>query len=172
LTPIIEALAPLLEMLGIVIGWLMPIFGFLAKVLDAVTRPIEFLADLFTWTAKVIKTFAENVGIAIWNLTHWFNQKSFKAGPGAFSSDAFSRPLVDINAYTAPANELTPITMDSITAPAAVTSSEGSATYGGAKTFNITNTIQTGMIVGEFGMREMVRLFTRMQEDILAEGTM
>lgn len=88
LAPILDALVPVFDILGMIIAAVIP-------VIDALSRPVQFVADLFGWLAQWIKYGVEQLRVFFWNLGHPFAQiESALDKPGAFTTDAFTRPLL------------------------------------------------------------------------------
>ena len=181
LAPILKALSPAIEWLAKAFIWvynkvLVPvgngilwIADKLMKELDALSRPFRFLGDLLIWVAKVVGTFGKNVGIAIWNVTHPFSQKGYAAGPGAFSSNAFSAPLRGLNYQKLNTIDMSTLNNAGATAQGTGTTGAGANyTAGRAQTFNIY--INTEAVVGEDGMDQFVLMIRNRIEQLQAVG--
>lgn len=143
LMPVIQLLAPFIQIVALMFQMLAPVLGLIAKAFIVLMSPIQFVADLFTWLSEVIKTFA-------WNIAHPFDQKD---GPGAFESDAFSglaERLAAIDQLTANGQTL----QDGYN-PSADTASQ-SANY---RVQSVTiNIYQQAPVVGSGGMDEFVTM--------------
>lgn len=164
LAPIISIVARVAAVLAGVFYKLTPVIVLVAKALTILTSPVEFLADLFNWVGGVINAFGANVGIALWNITHPFNQKGFVSGPGAFSSDAFSG-LAD---RLAAIDELAANT-GAISSSVSTTTAAQSAQY---RSQSITiNIYQQSPVVGDNGMRQFAAMIRTEFEALAYYGT-
>ncbi len=99
ITPILMMLAPVLGLVVSVLQILMPIIAVVAYVFDALSRPVEFVADLLSWLGSWISYLGNTVATAIYNIIHPFKKRSYAESPGGFESDAFTRELVDVSDY-------------------------------------------------------------------------
>ncbi len=129
---------------------LSPILNLVAKAFTILMSPVQFLGDLFSWLGEWISTLGKNIGIAIYNITHPFRQKSYASGPGSFSSDAFSGLADRLAAMDGMSSSVA--TESSTTAMATQ-----SASYTGATTVHI-NIYQQAPVVGSGGMAEFARM--------------
>jgi len=164
LAPVISIVAGVAAVLAGVFDALTPVIVLVAKALTILTSPVEFLADLFNWVGGVINAFGANVGIAMWNITHPFNQKGFVSGPGAFSSDAFSG-LAD---RLAAIGELAANT-GAISSSVSTTTASQSASY---RVQPITiNIYQQSPVVGDNGMRQFAAMIRTEFEALAYYGT-
>jgi hypothetical protein len=164
LAPVISIVAGVAAVLAGVFDALTPVIVLVAKALTILTSPVEFLADLFNWVGGVINAFGANVGIAMWNITHPFNQKGFVSGPGAFSSDAFSG-LAD---RLAAIDELAANT-GAISSSVSTTTAAQSAQY---RSQSITiNIYQQSPVVGDNGMRQFAAMIRTEFEALAYYGT-
>lgn len=152
--PILQMVSPILQMIATVISVVLtPILKAVAIAFEVLRSPAQFLGDLFTWVGKHIKTFGDNVGIAIWNITHPFNQKGFASGPGAFVSDAFTGLQDRIDAILNIGNSSM---SEGINTTSTATSVAG-ANYTGGNTITI-NIYQQAPVVGDNGMTVFARM--------------
>lgn len=150
--PIMQFLSPIMQAFAIMLQPLGPALGALAKAVTILMSPVEWLADLFSYVGEVLKVFA-------WNIAHPFQQK---AGPGEFTSDAFSSlaaRLAAIDAMMVNSQSL----QGGITTPAfgagwdaSASTASQSASY---RTQQITiNIYQQAPVVGSGGMAEFVQM--------------
>jgi predicted nucleic acid-binding Zn-ribbon protein len=150
--PIMQFLSPIMQAFAIMLQPLGPALGALAKAVTILMSPVEWLADLFSYVGEVLKVFA-------WNIAHPFQQK---AGPGEFTSDAFSglaARLAAIDAMMVNSQSL----QGGITTPAfgagwdaSASTASQSASY---RTQQITiNIYQQAPVVGSGGMAEFVQM--------------
>jgi phage-related protein len=109
IVPVFAILAPVLQMFLGVLEMFWPVLRIFVKAIDAASRPIEFLADIvgflasyFVWLGKCLADFAHNIRYVLAP-----PQNTAGAAP-TFSSDAFTRPLIDIGAWVAPTAAPTP----------------------------------------------------------------
>lgn len=155
--PIITILTPILEILGEGLSLLIPVIGFLALAIDAITRPIEFVADLFSWIGQGLVAFGKVVGYLV---SFQFDKAGKVSGPGAFSSDAFTRPLgemqsefnipdADIPGYESILGDTTSSATDSSTGNIG----GNAASYGG-NSITVNVVINAEAVVGDPGLRE------------------
>jgi hypothetical protein len=152
LLPVIELLSPFINLIALGFQTLSPIIALVAKGLTILMSPVQFVADLFGWLGEWIQTLGANIGIAIYNLTHWFDQKSYKSGPDSFSTDAFSG-LADKLAALDNIGE----TSMAASATTSATTASQSASYSGGNTITI-NIYQQAPVVGDGGMTEFARM--------------
>lgn len=90
LLPILQALTPVFEILGMVVAMLAP-------VIDALARPVEFVADLLGWLAQWLRYGIEQLRVFFYNLAHPFAPTtSTVSSPGGFTTDAFTRPITTV----------------------------------------------------------------------------
>lgn len=155
LLPVFNILGPVANILSIALQLMtIPIKAFGVAV-DFVSRPIQFLADIFQWAANVIKVGVHNLGEF---LAHPFraDKRDIWTSP-TFSSDAFTRPLVDFSAIDRAAEEARIIAeagTGGYTGPA--------ASYTQAPTINVYVDIYTEVITGETGgIRELALIINR-----------
>jgi hypothetical protein len=151
LLPVIQLLTPGIQLMATLLQILNPILKAAAIVFEILMAPVKFIADLFAWVGAVVGAFGRNVATAIWNITHWFDQRGYDSGPGAFSSDAFSglagriKAIIDGTAAT--------------TAPGTTSTSTGgttgaSATYTGGQDITL-NFYNNGNVVGNQGIVQL-----------------
>lgn len=148
--PVIQLLTPFINLIALNFQMLSPILNLVAKAFTILMSPVQFLGDLFSWLGEWISTLGKNIGIAIYNITHPFKQKSYASGPGSFSSDAFSGLEDRLAAMDGMSSSVA--TESSTTAMATQ-----SASYTGASTIHI-NIYQQAPVVGSGGMAEFARM--------------
>ena len=165
LAPIISIVAGVAAVLAGVFDALTPVIVLVAKALTILTSPVEFLADLFNWVGGVINAFGANVGIALWNISHPFNQKGFVSGPGAFSSDAFSGLDERLAAIDALATNTGAI---SGSATISTTAAQSAQYRSQSITINI---YQQSPVVGDNGMRQFAAMIRAEFEALAYYGT-
>lgn len=91
LAPILGALVPVFDLLGMIIAAVIP-------VIDALSRPIQLVADLLGWFSQWIRYGVDQLKVFFWNLNHPFNQiEATIDKPEGFITDAFTRPLLTPN---------------------------------------------------------------------------
>lgn len=150
ISPVLNMLSPIISLVALAFQLLQPLLILIAQAFTILMSPVEFLADLFTWLGEWIKTLGTNIGIAIYNLSHWFNQKSFVSGPDGFTSDAFTGLGDKLEAI---AN----ISNSDFTTTATASNSGASASYTGGNTITI-NIFQNAPIVGDGGITDFARM--------------
>jgi hypothetical protein len=150
--PIFQLLSPVIELVALVFTALTPIVALLGKVFTILMSPIEYVADLFSWLGDWLEYMGDCVAICAWNLTHWFDQKSYGASPGSFSSDAFSGLEARLAQWDSFALNDSAAS-DSVSTGTAVSS----ASYQGATQVTI-NIYQQAPVVGDGGMRAFARM--------------
>lgn len=162
---LVEALAPLFNILAQVLEFLIPVFDFLAKVIDAVTRPIEFLADALNWIVEVFKAVGHNIISFIVNLLSFGTANREYVAIPSFSSDAFSRPLVETTPPgVSPSPDTAPLPTTDDLGVGDAFAGGSPAQYGGTNlTVNVY--IEAEAIVGEPGLREFAVMINNEIED-------
>ncbi len=154
ITPVLQMISPILQVIATVLTVVLnPILKAVAIAFEVLRSPVQFLGDLFSWVGKHIKTFGDNVGIAIWNITHPFNQKGFVNGPGAFTSDAFTGLADRIDAIMNIGNS----NMAEGMTDTSTSTSVAGASYTGGNTITI-NIYQQAPVVGDNGMTAFARM--------------
>lgn len=165
---LLELLNPIFAILAGIIDFLNPVIVFFAKVLDAATRPIEFVGDLLQWLGNGLKA----LGQAIWYLiTFQWDKMGDIRWQGAFESDAFTRPLIDINDITTPTIDLA--AGNGLTTGTATTDTTGYSGTGasyGVNTYNVNITINTDVIAGEGGIRDLALMIDTELESLRTQG--
>lgn len=165
---LLELLNPIFAILAGIIDFLNPVIVFFAKVLDAASRPIEFVGDLLQWLGNGLKA----LGQAIWYLiTFQWGKMGDIRWPGAFESDAFTRPLIDINDITTPTIDLA--AGNGLTTGTATTDTTGYSGTGasyGVNTYNVNITINTDALVGEGGIRDLALMIDTELESLRTQG--
>jgi hypothetical protein len=153
---------------------LMPILIFFVKVIDIASRPIEFLADVISWLAGWISALGQFI---LYIVTFQWNKLKKVSTPGAFKSDAFTRPLIKIEKYRVDTTIDTIEIGDlgTVTTPAAEAVNTG-AVGTTASNYQVQNltlyiTVNTDVITGEGGVPELVRILYREFQGQLANGT-
>jgi len=162
---LIEALNPLFQLLAEVVSWLVPVFEILAKVVDAITRPIEWFADALTWIVEVLKAVGHNIVSFILNLLSFGAAGREYVAIPTFTSDAFTRPLIDTTGPGSgvPGTDIQTPTTDDLTDIGGFQGSNP-ANYGGTNlTVNVE--INAEAIVGEPGLREFAIMINNEIED-------
>jgi len=152
-TPILQLLSPILQYTTIQFQVLIPIIQLLTQVITILISPVKYVSDLFNWLGQWISALGQNIGIAIYNITHPTAMKSFVSGPGSFTSDAFTglKKRLDEIGNVGPADF-------GLTGTAGTTTSSGaSASYTGGNTITI-NIYQQAPVVGDAGMTEFARM--------------
>lgn len=161
LSPILAIIAPYMELLSSLLMALSPIIALMGKAITTVMAPIEYMADLFSWLGRWLKFFGDCVGVAAWNITHWFDTRSFPSSPGGFKSDAFSGLSERLNAW----DSLTLETSSSATLNPNLASSLSSSSYQGGTTITV-NIYQEAPLIGEGGMRQFATMIREELETI------
>lgn len=156
IVPVFQILAPIFEVLGLVVTTLNPILILLAKAFTILMSPVQWLADLFSWLGSWVRYLADCIYVATWNLTHWFNQKSFGSSPGGFSSDAFSGLQGRLDAI----DELAAGTSHGASDSVSTDTSLSSSGYHGGTSVTI-NIWQQAPVVGDGGMAAFARMIRR-----------
>lgn len=154
--PVFQTLAPIFEVLGLVVTTLNPILILLAKAFTILMSPVQFIADLFSWLGNWVRYLGDCIYVATWNLTHWFNRKSYGSSPGGFSSDAFSGLQGRLDAI----DELAAGTSHGASDSVSTGTSLASASYQGGTTVTI-NIWQQAPVVGDGGMAAFARMIRR-----------
>lgn len=150
--PVIQILSPAFEAVGTVIKLLTPIITLVGKAFTILSSPVQYVADLFGWLGEWLKYLGSCVAVAAWNLTHWFDQRSYGGTPGGFSSDAFSGLDSRLNQWDSMAMNSSAIS-DSTSTSTAI----GSASYQGGTSVTI-NIYQEAPVVGDGGMKDFARM--------------
>jgi hypothetical protein len=153
LMPVIQLLSPFIEMIALSFQMLSPILNLVAKAFTILMSPVQFIGDLFSWLGKWISALGTNIGVAIYNLTHWLNPKSFVAGPAGFTSDAFTGLQAKLDAID---NIGSTDLAGAATATVTQTASQ-SASYSGSNQITI-NIYQQAPIVGDGGMSAFAKM--------------
>lgn len=156
IVPVFQTLAPLFEVLGLVLTTLNPILILVAKAFTILMSPVQFIADLFSWLGKWVEYLGHCIYVATYNLTHWFSPKSFGSSPGGFSSDAFSGLQGRLDAI----DELAMGTSTGASDSVSTGTSLASASYQGGTTVTI-NIYQQAPVVGDGGMSAFARMIRR-----------
>ncbi len=164
---LLELLNPVFALLAGLIDFLNPVIVFFAKVLDAASRPIEFVGDLLQWLGNGLKA----LGQAIWYLiTFQWSKMGDIRWPGAFESDAFTRPLIDITDVTSPTIDLNQGNGFSPTTDTTTTGYSGTGASYGVNTYNVNVTINTDVIAGEGGIRDLALMIEGELESLRSQG--
>ena len=161
MAPVFQIIAPLFQLVALALNTLNPILILCAKVFTILMAPVQFVADLFSWLGDWISYLGNCIYVVCWNLTHWFNTKSFGSSPGGFSSDAFSglQQRLDNIDYMAIGGSTA--ATDSVSTSTAI----GSASYRGATSVTI-NIYQMSPVVGDGGMKAFARMIRREFEEL------
>lgn len=156
LAVVFQLLAPVVEIVGVVFELLKPIVQAVAAAFVVLMAPVEWLADLFSWLGSWLKWFGECIGVAAYNLTHWFSQKSMPSSPGGFSSDAFSNMYDRLDQiYNPTGSQLDTSTSTGVS----------NASYQGATSVTI-NIYQQAPVVGDNGMTEFAKMIRQEFEEL------
>lgn len=153
--PVFQLLSPIIELVALVFSALTPIIALVGKGLTILMSPIQYVADLFSWLGRWLSYLGDCVGVCAWNLSHWFNQRSFPSSPGGFSSDAFSGLKDRIAAWDG-FGLSNSAASDSVSVGTAISS----AGYQGATNVTI-NIYQQAPIVGDGGMRSFAKMIKK-----------
>ncbi len=152
LSPILQSLQPIFLALSGVLEALSPILILVAKAFTILMSPVQFVADLLSWLGSQIQYLGNIIAITAYNLLHPFKKKSHGAGPGAFSSDAFSG-LSDRLSNIDRIADNGSVVSDSVATSTAVSG----AVYQGATQITIT-IYQQAPVVGNGGMRAFAQM--------------
>lgn len=161
MAPVFQILAPLFQLVALALNTLNPILILCAKVFTILMAPVQFVADLFSWLGDWISYLGNCIYVVCWNLTHWFNTKSFGSSPGGFSSDAFSGLQQRLDNIDNMAIGGSTAATDSVSTSTAI----GSASYRGATSVTI-NIYQMSPVVGDGGMKTFARMIRREFEEL------
>lgn len=163
---IIDLLNPVFSILAGIIDLINPVIVVFGKVLDAASRPIEFVGDLLQWLGEGLKALGQ---LIFYLITLQWNKMGQVSWPGAFSSDAFDRPLLDTSNVTTPTIDIT--TGNGIESTGSTSSGYSStgASYG-VNTYNVNVTINTDVIAGPGGIRELALLIENEVESLRDQG--
>jgi len=150
--PVLQLLSPVIELVALVFSALTPVIALVGQALTILISPIQFVADLFSWLGRWLSYLGDCVGTCAWNLTHWFDQRSYGSSPDAFTSDAFTGLGEKLAAWESYGVSNTAVS-DSVSTGTAVSS----ASYQGATQVTI-NIYQEAPVVGEGGMRAFAKM--------------
>jgi hypothetical protein len=151
ISPVLKMLSPVIQLVAAAFSILQPFIILVAKAFTVLASPVQFMGDLFTWLGSWLKYMGDCVAVCAWNLTHWFNQKSYSASPEAFSSDAFSGLGDRLSAIDKGTSS------SYVTDSVSTGTSVSSAGYQGATQVTI-NIYQEAPIVGDGGMRQFATM--------------
>lgn len=151
ISPVLKMLSPVVQLVAAAFSILQPFIILVAKAFTVLASPVQFMGDLFTWLGSWLKYMGDCVAVCAWNLTHWFNQKSYSASPEAFSSDAFSGLGDRLSAIDKGTSS------SYVTDSVSTGTSVSSAGYQGATQVTI-NIYQEAPIVGDGGMRQFATM--------------
>ena len=147
ITPVLQILEPIIGAVVLAFDLLSPAIAAVGLVLTPLAAALEFVMDMFGFLGESLVLLGENIGIAFYNLTHWFNPKEFKT-LGSFKSDAFDNFGEKMDKwYTMMEDDQ--VVSDSVSQQIATTN----ATYTGATTVHM-NIYQNAPVVGENGMEQ------------------
>lgn len=155
-TPALQILAPVITLVSSLLDALTPIIALVGKAFTILMSPVQFVADLFSWLGEWLRYLGDCVGVCAWNLTHWFDQRSFPSSPGGFSSDAFSGLGERLDAWdslTASKGAAIEAAEQSVSSSTALSS----ASYQGGTHVTI-NIYQEAPVVGDGGMKAFARM--------------
>lgn len=156
ITPVLQVLSPIIGFVANLLDALTPIISLVGKAFTILMSPVQFVADLFSWLGSWLQYLGECVGVCAWNLTHWFDQRSFPSTPGGFKSDAFSSLGERLEAWdslSASKGQVMDAANQSVSASTAISSSG----YQGGAHITI-NIYQQAPVVGDGGMRAFAQM--------------
>lgn len=157
--PALQFLEPIINTLTIAFDALAGIVAIVGAVLTPVAATIEFIMDIFGYFGEVMLTAGENIGIAFYNLTHWFDTKEFKQAP-EFHSDAFDNLGEKMDKWFHMMED-DQVVSDSVSQQIATSN----ATYTGAVTVHL-NVYQNAPVVGEDGMTQFAMMIRDKFEEL------
>jgi len=164
--PVLQILSPVIELVALVFSALTPVIALVGQALTILISPIQFVADLFSWLGRWLNYLGDCVGTCAWNLTHWFDQRSYGSSPGAFKSDAFTGLGARLAAWESYGVSNTAVS-DSVSTGTAVSS----ASYQGATQVTI-NIYQEAPVVGDGGMRAFAKMIKTEFDELDYYGVM
>lgn len=140
--PVLQLISPIISVIAGILDALSPILTLLAKAFIYVMAPIKWVSDMLT-------ALGTNIGVFIYNLSHWFNPKEYVE----VTSDAFSSIQDKID-------EIDAISTNSGSISSGVSSSTATASASASyRTQSITiNIYQQAPVVGSGGMTEFARM--------------
>lgn len=147
LAPILRLLVPIISIFASIMEIISPILEGFGIIMDVITRPIQYVGDLLAWLGSWLAYLGKAVAAATYNITHPFSRKR-SAGdkPGGFSSDAFTRALIDFSDYTS----------DTDWANGSTDTDGGvGASYTAGREITVNVQINTEVIAGDAGMRDL-----------------
>lgn len=147
ITPVLQILEPIISAVVLAFDLLSPAIAAVGIVLTPLAAALEFVMDMFGYLGNALVTLGENIGIAFYNLTHWFDTKSFKT-IDPFKSDAFDNFGEKMDKWFTMMED-DQVVSDSVSQQIATTN----ATYTGATTVHM-NIYQNAPVVGENGMEQ------------------
>lgn len=152
LAPIFQIISPFLQIIAVALRVLSSVIVLVGKAFTILMAPVQFVADLFSWLGKWLSYFGDCVGVAAWNLSHWFNQRAMPTNPGSFKSDAFTGLQSRLDSWDAINNSDNAVS-NSVSTGTAVSS----ASYQGSTQVTI-NIYQQAPVVGDNGMRSFAQM--------------
>jgi len=151
ISPVLSMLSPVIQLVSSAFSILQPFIILVAKAFTILASPVQFVGDLFSWLGSWLKYMGDCVAVCAWNLTHWFNQKSYSSSPGSFSSDAFSGLGDRLSAIDSGYGS------SYVTDSVSTGTSVSSAGFQGATQVTI-NIYQEAPVVGEGGMKQFASM--------------
>lgn len=155
-TPALQILSPIITLVSTLLDAMSPIIALVGKAFTILMAPVQFVADLFSWLGSWLKFLGECVGVCAWNLTHWFNQRSFPSSPGGFSSNAFSGLSERLAAWDNLSSSKGSVEQAANNAVSSSTALSSAAYQGG--THITINIYQQAPVVGDGGMRAFAQM--------------
>jgi len=150
LAPILRLLVPIISIFATIMEIINPILEAFGIIMDVMSRPIQYVGDLLAWLGSWLAYFGKALAAVIYNIFHPFKSpKSAGSSPGGFSSDAFTRALIDFSNYTSNtdwANSPTDSNGDG---------GGGGANYTAGREITVNVQITTEVIAGDAGMRDL-----------------
>lgn len=147
--PIIQMITPVMQVIAGILEALKPVLSIVLEAFTAIAIVLNWVAGLFEYVGDIIVTFGQNVGIALWNVLHPFDQKSYKSTTKSYKS--FNQSANEVmqsnsNAFSG-----------SVDLATSTSTAVQNASYSGGGTVTI-NIYQQGVVVGDNGMEEFARM--------------
>lgn len=147
--PIIRMITPIMQVIAGILEALKPVLSIVLDAFTAIAIVLNWVASLFEYVGDVVVTFGQNVGIALWNVLHPFDQKGYKSTTKSYKSfkeSANEVLLSNSNAFSS-----------SVDLATSTSTAVQNASYAGGGTVTI-NIYQQGVVVGDTGMEEFARM--------------
>ena len=147
--PIIQMITPVMQVIAGILEALKPVLSIVLEAFTAIAIVLNWVAGLFEYVGDIVVTFGQNVGIALWNVLHPFDQKSYKSTTKSYKS--FNQSANEVmqsnsNAFSG-----------SVDLATSTSTAVQNASYSGGGTVTI-NIYQQGVVVGDNGMEEFARM--------------